>query len=244
MTQSLSADFTPKFLKDKQANLQELYQICLSGSLLNRAHLEEISRAVRTYLTPGQTFDTVNDCLRCLQDVWDEFMVERQNGDTMNYEEMFMLLNGHNQKNQNDRKWGNTDDVLKNQQNLAALSFAFNARIVAAVLLSLPFGTMSENVRIAVLSKISDRYVLFSDQTVTTLASDIPSWPEQIIAAATLHIGHALYTCPALRSLDIMRYEVISNHRLDALVNMIQIIPDLAVEMVFYALIIILLDFV
>ena len=112
------------------------------------------------------------------------------------------------------------------------------------IVLSLPFGTMSENVRTAVLSKISDRYKLVSDQTVATLASDIISWPEQIIAAATLHIGHALYTCPELRSLDIMRHEIVSNHRLDVLVNMIQIIPDLAVEMVFNAFLIIVLGFV
>ena len=48
----------------------QAHQSCTAGVLLNLAHLEDLSRCIRNFLTPGQTQSTVDASLETLRDAW------------------------------------------------------------------------------------------------------------------------------------------------------------------------------
>lgn len=208
--------------------MQEVYRNCLLGSLLSSAFLVELSRAVKGFLTPGQTADAAHVCLHVLRDAWTAFFAESES-EAISFNDMADLLNGSGSGRQ---RWRNIDDLSLNSANIAALSYSLGGRLVATVLPSLPFSTLSASVHSSIRSDISELYSVFAEKATTIVSSSDSSWTEQIIAAVTLRIGHALTMCPYLHSIDALSSHTALGSRISAMANSLQTVPELMVEMV------------
>lgn len=209
--------------------MQEMYQTCLTGSLLNSSHLEELSKSISRFLTPGQVTESVRGCLQLLQESRDAFSMNAPSA-AMSFDELRNLLDGNSSGRRKRRK---IEDTSLSPANLATLSFSLSARLVAVVLPSLPFSTLSESAYSSICSEISSRFAVFAERTVTAISSDDCPWSEQIMAAATLRIRHSLAVCPSLRSLDVLGLYLVPADKIDTLASSLQTVPELLIEMVY-----------
>lgn len=115
---------------------------------LSRDHLSKLSRACRTFITPGQALSTAEEVLGSLEGAWDSFVKAAESS------------SGTEKKKKKRRKSENLDeDDAMDVDDLAgsgseewgskeawAIGFALEGRIVESVLLLLPMRNVPEDV--------------------------------------------------------------------------------------------------
>ena len=114
-------------------------QSCLAGSLLGFSHIESLSRITRSFLTPGQTPEVVQDVVTafksCKELLW-------ENVDAMDVDEPIGWNVDVAKRRHRRSSMENMSSLTK--ADCAALSYSLLSRLMAIILPSLPYSTLSE----------------------------------------------------------------------------------------------------
>lgn len=223
------------------SDVREAHRDCTSGSLLCLAHLEDLSRCIRSFLTLGQTEQTVDSALSLLRDIWSEYAGKYNLGaDGMDVDvPMDNSVDASDSRNQNPRKSGSMQlsvSSLISSRERAALAYSLVARAVAVIVPSLRFSSLSESTYVSIRANISDAWSdIFSKGAEAVLqASKSPDerWAAQCISTATLRIHHGFLMCPALHNVDELRSPIVVLSKTTELVLSTETIPELVIELV------------
>jgi hypothetical protein len=161
-------------------------------------HLNKLSMAVRTFVTPGQTFEITRRVLDMLQDIWKRFRdVERAAAADRGQ--------GPRKKRRTSQSFVNTG---KEDVDAHAVTFTLATRIVGTVLTSLPLHTITEAEQARVKHTVAELLAGFVRETILAGTDAVISgrsdrgrdvWATQVVAAAALRLrymlqssGHAL----------------------------------------------------
>lgn len=179
-------------------SIRTFYDGLVASPVLSVDHLNKLSMAVRTFITPGQTFEIARRVLDMLQEIWKRFRdVEKAAAADRGQ--------GPRKKRRTSQSFVNAG---KEDADADAVTFMLAARIVGTVLTSLPLHTITEaeqaRVKFAVAESLTGFVrgaILAGTDAVTTGRSDRGRdvWATQVVAAAALRLrymlqssGHAL----------------------------------------------------
>jgi hypothetical protein len=181
-------------------SIRTYYDGLVASPALAFDHLNKLSMAVRTFITPGQTFEIARRVLDMLQEIWKRFYdVEKA---------------AAADRGQGPRKKRRTSQSFVNVRkedadaDADAITFMLAARIVGTVLTSLPLHTITEVEQARVKSMVAESLSGFVREAILAgidaVASDRSDrrrdvWATQVVAAAALRLrytmkssGHAL----------------------------------------------------
>ncbi|KAL5518587.1 hypothetical protein ACEPAH_270 [Sanghuangporus vaninii] len=186
----------------------QAHRLCTSGALLSLAHLEELSRSIRAFLTPGQTEAAVDSSLSALRNAWTAYS-ERANTGCFATE--------------------------PEKVEYEALRYSLAARTIAVILPSLPFSSLSEPTLASVIKSVSSTWnmALSEAARVAFSGSSLSSngWAVQCVSAATLRIRHAVLTCPALRASGLSSPSIATGKDTARCIQSIVTIPEFIIEL-------------
>lgn len=174
-------------------DVQSIHRSCILGSLLSIGHLEDLGRAVRAFLTPGQAQECVNCVLEALHEA---NAIQHPEDIPMDLDQSPQPKPRKNEK-QKQRKGEESD----NMTNYLAMSFSLLTRIVAVILPHLPFHTLPPPVCSGVVASVDTFGVEVLSKIMRTPFKLLTAWRDQILLTATLRLHHSLATSPSLRSI-------------------------------------------
>ncbi|THH11364.1 hypothetical protein EW145_g684 [Phellinidium pouzarii] len=236
----LSGCPTSKRIVKKYTEPIRLHRDCASGSLLGLAHLEEVSRAVKGFLTSGQTPEAVQALLEIFNASWSSYsddhnaMMDVDENEAMTAVEI--LRKSENKKSK--RRKVETLSIPMSARELSAVSYSLVARVIAIVLPSLPFSTLPEPSYAILRSSITEAWMGIRKNAALIAFNALPEtsvgerWASQIVTASTLRICHALNMCPSLRSLDTMSTETVPSGQTASMIRSAGTTPELIVELI------------
>jgi len=154
--------------------------------------------AVRTFITPGQTFEIARRVLDMLQEIWKRFR---------DVEKAAAADRGQGPRKKR-RKSQSSANTGKEDADADAVTFMLATRIVGTVLTSLPLHTITEAEQARVKSMVAESLAGFVREAILVGADAAASgrsarghdvWATQVVAAAALRLrymlqssGHAL----------------------------------------------------
>jgi hypothetical protein len=168
------------------------YDKLAASPILTTSHLDKLSKAVRAFITPGQTLDTATRVLVKLRDIW-----ERVRGG----ENVSAVGQGHHVRKK--RRTSGRSEKEKEVVNANGVTFALTARIAATVLSSLPLHSATEAVQREVQATVKGSLDGFVREAILTGANATISrstegghniWATQVVAAAALRLRYLLQT--------------------------------------------------
>jgi FlaG/FlaF family flagellin (archaellin) len=165
------------------------YDELAASPVLTTSHLDKLSKAVRAFITPGQTLDTATRVLVMLRDSW-----ERVRGG-----ENVSAVGREHHARKKRRKTGRSEKV-KEVVDANAVTFVLTARIAATVLSSLPLHSTTEEIQREVQATVKgslDGYVreaILVGATAVSRDTDGTHnvWAAQVVAAAALRLRYSL----------------------------------------------------
>ncbi len=163
-----------------------VYRSVSASPLMDGAHLQELSAALRTFSTPGQTPALAEATLASLETAWGAF-------DGSNSDEHMDVDSDEIPKKKKRRK-GNDSG-----QAQAATSFASTARVTSVVLASLPLDTLTATDQGSVISMIINAKRSFLANALR-LEGSVVEWPRQLVTASALRLMHAIIASPKLKA--------------------------------------------
>ncbi|OBZ78847.1 hypothetical protein A0H81_00559 [Grifola frondosa] len=184
--------FSVRHLQRISEESRVIYQIVSAGPLLNLTYLDQLSRAIYNFLTPGQVVETANSMLQALKDALNEFAeleaaasADRGEGSRKKRKKTSTALStGHI-----DPEW-------------ASVTFALVARAVIVVITSLPVHSLLEDVRLDLQHSIERVYTSIVSRILeeTLQPGDRRGiWHWQMMATSALRIHYGLARAPQLR---------------------------------------------
>lgn len=209
-------------------SIRPFYDGLVASPALALDHLNKLSMAVRTFITPGQTLDTARRVLVMLQEIWERFR---------DLEKAAAADRGRGARKKR-RTSQNVVNAGKEGADAGAVTFMLAARIAATVLTSLPLHTISEAERARVKSTVVESLsgflreaILAATDTITSGGSDRERdvWAIQVVAAAALRLRYMLQLSG--HSLDGHH----NQNDLDKLVAVLQVddcLPEYNIEIV------------
>ena len=172
-------------------SVRSLYDGLVASPALALGHLNKLSMAIRTFITPGQTLDTARQVLVMLQEIWERFR---------DLEKAAVADHGRGARKKR-RTSQHAVNAGKEDADTAAVTFMLAARIAATVLTSLPLHTISEAEQARVTSTVEESLASFlreaipaGTDTITSGGSDRERdvWATQVVAAAALRLRYML----------------------------------------------------
>ena len=172
-------------------SVQAFYDGFVASPALALDHLNKLSTAVRTFITPGQTLDTARRVLAMLHEIWERFRDTEKTAEADRGR-------GARKKRRTSQNIVNTG---KGDAGATAVTFMLAARIVAVVLTSLRLHTITEAERARVESTIVESLDGFLREAILAgtdaIASDSSDrgrdvWAIQVVAAAALRLRYML----------------------------------------------------
>jgi hypothetical protein len=179
-------------------SIRASYDGLVASPALALDHLSKLSMAVRTFITPGQTFETARQVLDMLQEIWKCFC-DVEKAAAADYGQ------GPRKKRRISRSFVNAG---KENADADAVTFMLATRIVGTVLTSLPLHTITEAEQERVKSTVAESLAGFVREAILAGTDAVTSgrgdrgrdvWATQIVAAAALRLrymlrssGHAL----------------------------------------------------
>jgi hypothetical protein len=157
------------------------------------SHLSKLSVAVRIYITPGQTLDTVNQVLVTLRGIWERFR---------DLEKADAADRGRGQRKKT-RISETPSNAVKEDAAASAVTFTLAARIATTVLISLPLHTITEAEQAKAKTIVADSLtgfvreaILMGTDVIISGSSDRrrDDWSTQIVAAVALRLQYMLQT--------------------------------------------------
>jgi hypothetical protein len=179
-------------------SIRTVYDGLVASPALALDHLNKLSMAVRTFITPGQTFETARRVLAMLQEIWKRFRdVEKTAAADRGQ--------GPRKKRRTSQNFVNAG---KEVADADAVTFMLATRIVGTVLTSLPLHTITEAEQARVKSTVAESLAGFVREAIIAGTDAVTSgrsdrgrnvWATQVVAAAALRLrymlrssGHAL----------------------------------------------------
>lgn len=189
ITRLINSCATPP--RHSSPSIRTFYDALVASPVLALDHLNKLSMAVRTFITPGQTFEIARRVLDMLQEIWKRFCdIEKA---------------AAADRGQGPRKKRRTSQSFLNAKredaDADAVTFILATRIVGAVLTSLPLHTITEaeqaRVKFTVAVSLAGfirEAVLAGTDAVTSGRSDRVRdvWATQAVAAAALRLRYVL----------------------------------------------------
>jgi hypothetical protein len=180
-------------------SIRASYDGLVASPALTMSHLNKLSMAVRTFITPGQTLDTARRVLGVLREIWEHFR---------DMEKMAAADRGRGARKK--RRISETSpNAGKGDAEAGAVTFMLAARIATTVLVSLPLHTITEAEQAQVKTTVAESLASFVRDAILAGAGAIisgssdrghDSWAPQVVAAAALRLrymlqmsGHARY---------------------------------------------------
>ncbi|KAI0067870.1 hypothetical protein BV25DRAFT_1876669 [Artomyces pyxidatus] len=211
---------------------REYYQHLMASPVFSEGHLEQLSRAVHTFITPGQTLSTAQDILVAFQTAWNAYQEAELAGAAD-------LGIGARKKR---RKSEQTLKVAKNfDAEASAISFVLVSRVVAVVLKSLPLQTVTDGVQDSIRVAIRDVFDSVIVDAISTALErtavdgeskarnrDEEVWSTHVSGAAALRCGYIVQMTGNLRS-SPMSWEPLEQKLVGVCVSQ-ELLPELRVE--------------
>jgi hypothetical protein len=154
-------------------------------------HLNKLSMAVRTFITPGQTFEIARQVLDMLKEIWKRFRgIEKA--------EAADRGQGPRKKRRTSQSFDAGKDA---DADAGAITFMLATRIVGTVLTSLPLHTITEAEQARVKSMVAESLAGFVREAIIAGTDAVTSdrsdrgrdvWAIQVVAAAALRLLYML----------------------------------------------------
>ena len=173
-------------------SIRASYDRLVASPVLTMSHLSKLSMAVRIYITPGQTLDTVSQVLVVLRGIWERFR---------DMEKAAAADRGRGQRKK--RRISETSSNAGEDAAASAVTFMLVARIAATVLTSLPLHTITEAEQAKAKAIVANSLTGFVREAILTGTDVVISWSSdrgrddwstQIVAAAALRLQYMLQT--------------------------------------------------
>ncbi|KAI0252608.1 hypothetical protein BJV78DRAFT_324558 [Lactifluus subvellereus] len=174
-------------------SIRTSYDGLVASPALTTSHLDRLSKAVRTFITPGQTLDTARRVIDMLRDIWERFH-DVEKASAADYER------GARKKRRTSIS-ESTRKAREEDADAPAVSFVLATRIVAVVLSSLPLHTVTEAEQAkvqAIVTESFDGFVREAIRASTDAAISGSSdrrrdvWAAQVVGAAALRLLYTL----------------------------------------------------
>lgn len=218
-TQAILTSFTK--LPATTPTPQNTYQNASSSAVLNHRFLDQLSKAVHGFLTPGQVPDLTQSILRQLQSSLEDFE-ERASRTSKNDE-------GPRKKRKRERQSLSASDT---DPDHAAVVFALMTSVAAVALTALPFNTVLEEVQQSVRSEIQEFYSKSVrgklKKALKACLNDTSNvWGWQLVAISALRLRYYLINSSLVADNDTK-----TPSKLLSLLKLDDILPELRVEIV------------
>lgn len=172
-------------------SIRPSYDRLVASPALTIVHLNKLSMAVRTFITPGQTLDTARRVLVVLRGIWERFRDVEKSAEA-----------DHGRRVCKRRRTSECSaNTRKEDVDAGAVTFMLAARIATVVLTSLPLHTISEaeqtNVKSTVVESLDGfvrEAILAGTDAIISGCSDMGHevWATQVVAAAALRLRYML----------------------------------------------------
>lgn len=172
-------------------SIRAFYDELVASPALALNHLNSLSMAVRTFITPGQTFEIARQVLDMLQEIWKRFYdIEKTRAADRGQ--------GPRKKRRISQSFVNAG---KEDVDADVVTFVLATRIVGTVLTSLPLHTITRTDQARVKYTVADSLagfvreaILAGTDAVTSDRSDRGRdvWATQVVAAAALRLLYML----------------------------------------------------
>ncbi|KAF8273762.1 Urb2/Npa2 family-domain-containing protein [Lactarius quietus] len=168
------------------------YDELAASPILTTRHLDKLSKAVRAFITPGQTLDMATRVLTMLQDIWERV---RDGGNVSPV--------GRDHHVRKKRRTAGRSEKVKEDVDANVVTFALAARIAGIVLSSLPLHSATKAVQREVQATVKRSLDGFVLQAILTGANATISrstdgrldiWAPQVVAAAALRLRYLLHS--------------------------------------------------
>lgn len=202
---------------------QAAYRVASSSPLTSLPFLDDLARAVHSFLTPGQVLETISDVARSLEDAYERF-IERFVGQSADRGD------GPRKKR---RKSAATPSTDSSDSEYHAISFALVARTMVVVLRSLPLHRLTDDIRAEAERSVRE---LHASAAIRVLADGLGhidrsgSQPWQFIVAGALRFHYGLVRASAL-CLELSLEDELLSDMLKC-VSSACVMPEVVVEMV------------
>lgn len=166
------------------------YDELAASPVLTTSHLDKLSKAVRTFITPGQTLDMATRVLATLRDIWER---------VRNVDNVSAVGREHHARKK--RRTNGRSEKAKEDVDANGVTFVFAARIAVTVLSSLPLHSATEAVQREVQAAVKGALDGFVREAILTGANATVSggtyggpniWAAQVVAAAALRLRYLL----------------------------------------------------
>ena len=166
------------------------YDKLAASPILTTSHLDKLSKAVRAYITPGQTLDTATRVLVKLRHIW-ETVRDGENVSAV----------GQRHHVRKKRRTSGRPEKVKEVVDANGVTFTLAARIAATVLSSLPLHSATEAVQREVQATVNGSLDGFVREAILMGANATVSqstegryniWATQVVAAAALRLRYLL----------------------------------------------------
>ncbi|KAI0271531.1 Urb2/Npa2 family-domain-containing protein [Gloeopeniophorella convolvens] len=154
-------------------------------------HLDKLSKAVRSFITPGQTLETARKMTSVLQDLWEAFRHAES-----------AAASDHGQGVRKKRRTSEgTEKAAGRDAHPHAVTLALTARIVAVVLSSLPLHSVTEPVQADVRATVAEFMESFAHEAIVSSIDAVTAgvkdrrrdvWAAQVVAAVALRLRYIL----------------------------------------------------
>ncbi|TFK90203.1 hypothetical protein K466DRAFT_574360 [Polyporus arcularius HHB13444] len=196
------------------------YDHLSAGPLTSLPFLDDLSRVVHGFLTPGQVLDTIRAVSRTLQGAYTRYL-EREAKVTADRGD------GPRKKRRKDAVSADGHSEL----GYFAASFALTARVLVVVLRALPLHTVTDDVRVEAERLIAAAYSAAALRPLTDalgIAERRDSWCWQVVIAGALRLHYALARAPKSSLPGTLDEEI--SHALLSSLSSKSTTPELVVE--------------
>ncbi len=166
------------------------YDELAASPILTTSHMDKLSKAVQTFITPGQILDMATRVLVMLRDIWER---------VCDVENVSAVGREHHARKK--RRTTGRSEKAKGDVDSNGVTFALAARIAAIVLSSLPLHSATEAVQREVQATVKgslDGFVreaiLIGQNAAVSGGTDGRHniWAAQVVAAAALRLRYLL----------------------------------------------------
>ncbi|OSD05999.1 hypothetical protein PYCCODRAFT_1431820 [Trametes coccinea BRFM310] len=216
----ISEAFAVQHLQRIPGGPRSAYEVASSGPLTSLPFLDALSRAIHSFLTPGQVLETVKDVSQAVHEAYERYLEE---------ETKLSADRGEGPRKKRKKQGLVVED--RTEPEYYAVSFALMARTMVAVLRSLPLHTLTDDARVDAEKAVSEVHASVACRALREgllLLDRRDSWHWQVIILGGLRLHYDLASQPQPQQLRL------EQPLLSAMLDCVSepgVSPELVVEM-------------
>ncbi|KAI9066632.1 hypothetical protein FKP32DRAFT_1589329 [Trametes sanguinea] len=192
----ISEAFSVQHLQRIPGGPRSAYEVASGGPLTSLPFLDALSRAVHSFLTPGQVLETVKDVSQALHEAYERFLEQ---------EAKLFADRGEGPRKKRRKQGSMVED--RTEPEYHAVSFALMARTMVAILRSLPLHTLTDDVRLDAEKAVSEVHASVAcralrEGLLQPDRRDCWHWQAIVLGALRLHYGLASQPQPQQLRVD------------------------------------------